>query len=573
MRALQTRVVSVDQLVSWPPHPHIAALLDILPTGVMFTDMAQRVRYLNMALAQLLPGEEGLADWLGAHLLGLLRQLSSEVSVSFPMLTGSGRIKADQDAPLEIETQDGRTLAYTVRTAYDAEHRPQGHMWVFEDVTPAAEINRELLHLADHDALTGLYNRRRLQEDLKRALLAAERTSQRVALLVFDLDHFKDINDRYGHGAGDALLSRMADEVAGQIRRNETLARLGGDEFAILVPDAAELEVKALAERIVKTVSGLEMSFDGHHRHQTCSVGVAFFPEHARSMEELLECADAAMYRAKESGRNQWRIWHERANSSREERSFHDWEVRIDHALDHGLLRLHVQGAYDCASSELLHLEALVRLQDGDTPGHLIQPGSFLPIAVRNGRIRDIDHWVVQQGIQMLRCHPGLRKLAIKLSATTLAETASARFILDTLQQAGVAPQSLILEVSEEAATTDLFQAQRFIHTLHAAGCGITLERFGSGFASFSCLRHLDADVVKIDDLFVRQLAKDPFNQACVKSMVDLAHGLGKKALAGRVEDAATHSILRQLGVDTVQGYFFDRPSATHPILSPTLVH
>lgn len=573
VRASNTMDLPVSRLLAALPDAHAEALLAALPMGVMFTDMDDRVNYLNPALARLLQAEHDGADCLGRHASHLLGRLAGPAPGAWPAPPDPALAQHDPVSPGEIETADGRILACSVRTLDDADCRPLGRLWLFEDVTQAARTRRHLLHLADHDVLTGLFNRRRLREELERALVAGERTRQRVALLIFDLDRFKDVNDLYGHGAGDALLMRMAATVSGQIRRNEILARLGGDEFAILVPEASAREVEALAERIVRAVSGLPLMFKGYRRRQTCSVGVAIFPDHARTAEGLLECADAAMYRAKEAGRNHWRIWHEWGQASRQEKIFYDWEVRIDEALDQDRMRLHFQGAYACATGALSHLGALVRLQDGDNPARVILPGSFMQVAERNGRILDIDRRVVQGGIRILRRHPRPGGLAIKLSARSLADAGSAAFILDALERAGVDPARLIVEVTEEAVTADIYQAQRFAAALRGAGSRVCLTRFGSGFASFSCLRHLEADLVKIDDAFLQQLPGDQHNQACVKAMVDLAHGLGRSVLAGGIEDAATHRVLQALGLDYVQGHHFDRPSASHPALAPITRH
>lgn len=292
-----------------PMVPYAEALLAAMPTGVMFTDMNSRVRYLNPVLARFLRLGDDYAYCLGQPAEALLDGMIDPVGGTRLAVLEDGPSFDGMLRPAEIETADGRIIEYTRRAVRDRDRGPLGHLWTFNDVTHAANVHRELLFHAEHDGLTGLFNRHHLMNELERALIASVRTGQQVGMLVFDLDHFKQVNDSYGHRAGDVLLLRTAQAVSGQIRRNEVLSRLGGDEFAILVPDASEQTAGALAERVVQAVSGVEPKFDGRAHRQTCSVGLAMCSGRSISAEELMECADAAMYQAKKLGRNRWCLW------------------------------------------------------------------------------------------------------------------------------------------------------------------------------------------------------------------------------------------------------------------------
>ena len=441
-------------------------------------------------------------------------------------------------------------------------------MWLFQDVTRERQTANQILYLAERDPLTGLYNRHRFQEELARMLSGGERRRRRVALLFFDIDDFKHVNDSFGHRAGDALLIRVAGEVSAQVRRNELFARLGGDEFAILAPDISEQEATVFAERIVRTIGRIPFSFEGNHLRLTCSLGVAMYPEHAPTAEDLIAHADAAMYQAKEAGKNTWRMYSEHSSgTSRQMIERMSWNERIEDALEHHLLRLHFQGVFACSDLSLRHLEALVRMLDRAAPDQVIMPGSFIPVAEKTGKILDIDRWVIAASVRTLARHPQVSAIALNISGRSLSEPGLPQFIIDQLKQHAVQPGRLVVELTETSAVSDLHDAQRLIDALRRVGCKVCLDDFGSGFSSFTYLKHLDVDMVKIDGQFIRDLPADRSNQVFVRAMVDVARGLRKTTVAECVEDARTLEMLRAFGVDYAQGYHLETPEERHPAL------
>lgn len=275
------------------------------------------------------------------------------------------------------------------------------------------------------------------------------------------------------------------------------------------------------------------------------------------------------MYQAKDAGKNAWRVYRADNAADSEMRSRLSWGERISNALDKNLLQLHFQGVYRTEDGSLSHLEALVRMDDERHPGQLILPALFIQQAERNSRILDIDRWVIGEVLRGLaECPAVVPAIAVNLSGRSLSEPGLPQFISNALRESGINPRRLIVEITETAAVSDLLDAQRMIEALRQLGCGVCLDDFGVGFASFAYLKHLHVDTIKIDGLFIRDLPNERDNQVFVKAMVSVALGLGKSVVAEYVEDGETLALLRRFGVDLAQGYHLDRPIADHPALS-----
>src|SRR5688572_10081196 len=524
-------------------HARLSALLAAMDTGILFVSHDNHVVYSNPAFTRI---------WMIAPGKRLMR------------LPRDGEVLG----VLEIQMADGRLVTQQVHSVEDVYGRPVGHLWLFQDVTRERQTADQLIYLAERDALTGLYNRHRFNEELSRMIADAQRNEARVALLFFDLDDFKFINDTFGHRAGDAMLIRVAGEVAGQVRRNEIFARLGGDEFAILVPDISDEMLRVLAERITRAIALVRFQFEGQSLRLTSSLGIAVFPDHADNAEDLIARADTAMYQAKEAGKNAWRIYRSDIDSTFQMVRRLSWNDRILHALENNLMDLQFQGVYGTTDRALSHFEVLVRMRDKDDPTLLLMPGQFIPVAEKSGKILDIDRWVLRESIQMLAEVSTIPALAVNISGRSFDEPMLPQFIAEQLARYGVAPHRLMVELTETSAVSDLHDAQRFIEALHQTGCGVSLDDFGTGFSSFAYLKHLQVDSVKIDGLFIRNLPKETDNQLFVKAMVTVARGLHKTTIAECVEDEETLLMLKGFGVDCVQGYYLEKPRADHPLLA-----
>ena len=546
------------------------ALLNAMQIGILFVDRNNRVIYCNPAFEQIWLLTRSRTRYTGMDAAALLLQTTERLSRGDEAMQDLLRLanEGEPSAPAEIEMSDGRLITRVGYPVRDSAEQLVGYLWLFEDVTRERQTANQILYLAERDALTGLYNRHRFQEELTRMLSSGERRRRRVALLFFDIDEFKHVNDTFGHRAGDALLIRVAGEVSAQVRRNEIFARLGGDEFGILAPDISDQEAEAFAERIVRATARIPFSFEGNSLRLTCSLGVAVYPDHAPSAEELVAHADAAMYQAKEAGKNTWRMYREDAQTTRKMLARLNWNERIEDALENGFLRVHYQGVYFCGSGALNHIEALVRMVDRDDPTRVVMPGSFIPVAEKTGKILDIDRWVISACADALARFPGVGAIAVNVSGRSLNEPTLPRFITDTLKHTGVQPARLIVELTETSAVSDLHDAQRFIESMRENGVRVCLDDFGSGFSSFAYLKHLDVDMLKIDGQFIRNLPSDRDNQVFVKAIVDVARGLKKLTVAECVEDASTLEVLRNFGVDLAQGYYLEEPAAQHPSLT-----
>ncbi|HTD91411.1 MAG TPA: EAL domain-containing protein, partial [Burkholderiales bacterium] len=540
-----------------------SALLSAVEIGMVFISMQQRVVFCNPAFLRIwkVPPNPGV---IGAGLEQLLAVMGGTLArpgerSRFLMRAPYGD---ETQAKLDLPMADGRLVTQQSYSVNDAADTLLGRMWVFEDVTIERRNARQLVQLAERDALTGQYNRRRFNEEIARMTADAQRNGTRLALLFLDLDGFKHINDTYGHRAGDATLIRVAGEVSGQVRRNEIFARLGGDEFAILAPDAVDDVLQVLAERVTRSVSQTQTEFEGQRLQLTCSCGIAVYPDNAKSPDDLMACADAAMYQAKEAGKNTWRFYRSSSDTTQPAVSPLSPEGRIRHAFDNNLLVLHYQGIYATRERSLTHYEVLLRVRDPERPGVMLLTSEFIEMAEKSDKIIEIDRWVLSQAIQKLAAEDNIPAFAVNISGRSLDDDLLPAFIENELKRNGVSPQRLLVELTETAAVSDLHDARRFIEALQNMGCGVSLDDFGTGFSSFAYLKHLHVDSIKIDGLFIRDLAGDRENQLFVRAIVSVARGLHKTTIAECVEDEATLKILATLGVDYVQGNHLEVPHA-----------
>lgn len=537
-------------------HARLAALLSALDRGILFVGPDHKVVYSNPAFSQIWKIDNG------TKLVGM-----SMEEVKSPCATTTQFLNDQVASELrEIDTRDGRVVTQKRHPVLADDSSLSGYIWVYEDVTRARETAKQLVFLAERDALTGLFNRHRFQQELDRELAKAKREQGRVALLFFDLDEFKYVNDYFGHHAGDALLVRIAGEVSTQVRKNEIFARLGGDEFAILAPGVSEQELAAMCERILAAISRTPFRVNNQNLRLTTSLGVAVFPDHAANSADLIAFADSAMYQAKDVGKNTWRIYHEAPGAQERRVAQFNWNDRIHQALENNLLRLHFQGIFSTRSKKLQHLEALIRMVDEERK--VIMPGQFIPVAEKTGKILDLDRWVIRKSIDILASASSVPPIAVNISGRSFNDPSLPQFIASELARRDVPAQRLLVELTETSAVSDLTDAQRFIAALKKTGCTVCLDDFGAGFSSFTYLKHLDVDVLKIDGEFVRNLTRERENHVFVKSMVDVAKALNKSTVAECVEDEQTLRMLEKFGVQAAQGYYLERPREDHPSIT-----
>ena len=433
------------------------------------------------------------------------------------------------------------------------------------DMTEHKRTESRLAWLADHDPLTNLYNRRRFQEELEQMLNLAARYGHSGALLFFDLDQFKYINDTSGHQAGDALLKMIAHMLHGSVRSVDILGRLGGDEFAVILPQTTAEGAIEVAKNTLTCLNHGKITINGRSHKASASVGIAVFPEHGNNVHDLLAAADLAMYQAKEAGRGGWHLFSNEEKTRERMHTLVYWKEKIEYALLNERFLFYFQPIMHIADKTVDHYEVLLRMLDDN--GTVLAPQYFIPAAEQTGLIHAIDHMVLRKSIAQAAeiQHNGLRvRFSINLSAHAFHDPELLSILKEAFTQYDADPSNFMFEITETAALEDLSAARELMETIRKLGCSFTLDDFGVGFSSFYYIRQLPIDVVKIDGSFIRNLADSPDDQILVKALCDVARGFGKKTTAEFVENAATFSLLEKMQIDYAQGFFIGAPIPAH---------
>ncbi|MDE2369137.1 MAG: EAL domain-containing protein [Burkholderiales bacterium] len=544
----------------------MTTLLGAMHGGIMFVDGGGRVIYANASFCRLWALPELKAGLPLADIVPLLaRQIEpADAARVEAMLDAGGEHRL---GGCELHTLDGRVIVQRMQPVAqptDGDSR----IWFHDDITLERQTQQRAQQ-AFHDPLTGLFNRRGLDDALRAAIAQAAGSPAPLALMFIDLDDFKYANDAAGHRTGDEILVAVARALLGQMRKGELVARLGGDEFAVMCPGATAQDAGAIAGRLVTAVAGLRFEAPGQTLRVGCSIGIASFPHDARTEDDLIACADTAMYEAKQTGKNRWAAYRRDLLQVRARTPGVDWHARIQRALLEDRLVLHFQSVHRAADLRVMHSEALVRLVDENDATRLIGPADFVPHAEHSGAIRAVDRWVFEACVAQLAATEAGVCLAANLSSRSLEDAGFAGFLRDALQRHDVDPRRLHIELGATSALGDPTAAQPLLDALRGLGCAVHLDEFGNAFSSFAQLKTLAVDAVKIDGAFIRQLQAEASNRLFVASMIEIAHALGKTVIAEHVEDAETLDILRGLGVDFVQGFHFSRPSSRLPDANP----
>jgi diguanylate cyclase (GGDEF)-like protein len=421
------------------------------------------------------------------------------------------------------------------------------------------EARLALERMALNDALTGLANRTLLADRIHQALSRAERGARPPCVLVLDLDEFKTINDGLGHSAGDVILTEVARRLTSVVRETDTVARLGGDEFAILMPDTAEYDAMRVAERALKELHS-PFTVGDRAVWAGASIGLCL-GVYGQTSDHLLRDADTAMYAAKAKGRGNIQVFKPEMHEAARERLNVASELGV--AIAQGGLNLHYQPIVELASGRIIGAEALVRWAHSDRG--LLMPAEFLQVAEDSGRIIELGHWVVQAAIAQLRVwtesFPNAPfQLHVNLSPVEVRWPGMAQFIRDALDQHGVDPNRLALEISETGLMTGDVGGMEALLTLKRLGVGVEIDDFGTGYSSISYLRRLPIDTVKVDQSLIRDIASDGQQVTFVSAILRLIESVGLRTVVEGVETAKQRDQLQRLGCVYAQGYFFSEP-------------
>lgn len=464
----------------------------------------------------------------------------------------------------------------------------EGSVIAFRNIADRKLLEEELRWQANHDPLTRLFNRKYFEEALEHEVRRLKRSHERSALLLIDLDQFKAVNEALGHSTGDALLAEIGQRLRSRLRHADVLARLGSDHFGLLLRNLCREELIGVADQFRELLCARPFQHRGRSQRLTASIGVSLIDGSCQSPSEALGNADIACHIAQTRGGNQTHVYTpEDRQVARDLET--GWSARLHQAVEQGHFRLDYQPITPLAALEgeplpassgaLWHqiiaqgfpepplFEVLLRMPD--TNGADALPGSFLPAAERFNLMRAVDRWVLNHALEALATlqRDGTpAAFSINLSGQSMDDEHLVPFIASTLTRLGVDPLSIVFEITETEAIANLDSARRLITALRGLGCRFALDDFGSGYSSFPHLKHLPVDFIKIDGAFVQGIATDPMDRAIVSAINDIAHSLGKLTIAEAVENAEAVRLLRDCGVDYVQGFYVAEPAPT-PVL------
>jgi len=551
-------------------HELASVTLGSISDAVVTTDMQGEVVYLN-------PVAEQLTGWAMEQAQGrpltTVLQLVDGVSgepvadpVSLCLGSEGGLL---MPGPLNLVSRDGdREFSVEMRASpvREADGQLRGVVLVFHDNTELTTLSRQLSYQASHDALTGLVNRHEFEALLEFALARSQTDKVTHVLCYLDLDQFKVVNDTCGHVAGDELLKQLTARMRGLIREQDTLARLGGDEFGLLLEDCGLDQARKAVEKIQAMVRGFRFDWRDNSFTVGLSIGLAPIVAEVGNITDILSAADSACYVAKDLGRNQLHVFEQDDVALVRHRGEMQWLQEIRDALETDRFRLFhqpIQSLQDEANHppSRQYSEVLLRLMGND--GEIVLPNTFLPVAERYHLMPSVDRWVVRHALRLLQAQSECEVpvyYSINLSAQSLCDGDFLDYVLTELAESGVVVERVCFEITETTAIANLGRAMRFIGELKGRGCRFALDDFGSGLSSFSYLKNLPVDFLKIDGLFVKNIDTNPIDKAMVVAINQIAHLMGIETVAEFVTNAAVMVELQTIGVDYGQGYHIARP-------------
>ncbi len=570
-------IVDRDRIQSKIEHGDtLQAILDHAPFGIWLTDHEGRAQFVNETLCYQIgmPMDRLLAsDYIGDL-------FDQQVRAEFSASIGRG-MATDQQRTiytnLAVPDQGERDFKITRVNIRDENDAVSGFIGIVEDITETRRLNEKIAHQATHDALTGLLNRSAFEQKLDQICQTVGPRDVSHAVCYIDLDEFKIVNDTCGHQAGDELLRQITALYSKQLRKTElvhtpqgdrlepALARLGGDEFGLLLYNCPPEDAKKVAERLVDMTKQFRFACQGQHFNIGCSIGLVEIDHQNEGMNSVLTRADAACYLSKEKGRGRVHLYQQNDLEIQERQGAMQWVPRITQAVEENRFILCYQAIAPISETEQGdRFEVLVRYRGDD--GDIIPPGAFLPAAERYSLMPMVDRWIIDSTFEALnRCYGPdsgrtLASASINLSGQTLGEEWLLEHICKHFDRGHIRPDQVCFEITETAAIANLDTAMSIIGRLKDIGCKFSLDDFGSGLSSFTYLKEMNVDYLKIDGSLVKDIATDPVGRAMVASINEIGHTMGIRTVAEWVEDDAVLAALAEIGVDYGQGYGIAEP-------------
>jgi len=546
--------------------------------AVITVSVGGKVEFLN-------PVAERLTGWTSDEARGLAlatvftvhdettaRELADPTALA---LREGCPVKSEGNVALHRRTGKPVAIDYSAAPIRDHAGQAVGAVLVFHDMSRERQYASRLAHLASHDALTSLPNRREFERRVSTVLVEAREPRSQHAVLYLDLDEFKLVNDTCGHAAGDELLRQMSALLRPRLREGDTLARLGGDEFGVLLEHCAPAAALRIAEALRKTIGDFHFVWKQRPFKVGVSIGLVNLSDGTRTLAQVLSAADAACYMAKEKGRNRVQVWSSESDELTLRRGEMEWANRLHAAFGQNRFCLYAQpvSAIRRGVDRVAYTELLLRLHDEG--GDIVPPISFIPAAERYHLMPAVDRWVIATAFAQIAHYAAAGALdelgivAINVSGASLGDDEFLDFVQDQFVRHGVPHAAVCFEITETTAVTSLQKAIDFMTALRGCGCRVALGDFGVGVLSFTYLKHLPVDYLKIDGSFVKDLLQDPVDAAMVEAINRIGHLMGKQTIAESVENAATVEALRRIGVDYAQGFGIAMPA---PFGEPTRV-
>jgi len=549
--------------------PRAMATLDAMGESVVTVDADGRIDYVNQAAETLLGQRfEQIVGRNFADVASLVdetdrRSLGDPIRMA---LTAGGRVTMGRRAVLvPANGAAERFVELTVTPLKTANGETTGLVLVLHDTSELRGLTRQMTYQASHDALTGLVNRREFERRLQEAMDLAANGDAAHALCYLDLDRFKVVNDTCGHTAGDNMLREVAAIIKEAVRDSDTVGRIGGDEFALLLVGCPLEKARQIADDVVHSVSDYRFVWKDKIFNIGVSIGLVEIGRGGGAIEDLMNSADSACYVAKKQGGVHVHVYSAREEANARHSGEIHWLQKLQGALRDNKFELYSQPIVHAQVGGLRGpaLEVFVRME-GENGQPAAPPVEFIRAAERYRLMPFVDRWVVQTVLSALG-RGGLklaagRSVAINIAGQTLGDAEFLEFVVECFDHTGASPSDICLEITESSVVANLDHARRFIAVLHGMGCEFALDDFGSGVSSFSTLRTLPIDYLKIDGSFIRNLAVDSVNQAMVAAMIELSHSLNFRIVAEQVEDQSSLDTVRRMGIDFVQGFVIGRP-------------